>query len=95
MHRRRRTLVAGAAVCAALFACAFVAAPNSCQWGLDAYFWTGVACLVALFALPFALRACASIAGRAGFGIGLVALGIGVWLAGLFAANVRIICTLL
>jgi hypothetical protein len=78
----------------ALFAFAFVAAPKSCQWGNEAYFWAGVTALVALFALPFVLRARASFLVRIGIGLGFVVLGCAIWLGGLFAANFRIICTL-
>jgi hypothetical protein len=62
--------------------------------GNEAYFWAGVAAAPALFALPFLLRAGASLLGRAGLGLGLVLAGCAVWLSGLFAANFRIICTL-
>jgi hypothetical protein len=78
----------------ALFAFAFVAAPRSCQWGSEAYFWVGVAALVTLFALPLFFRTGASVLARAGIGLGLVVLGCAVWAGGLFAANFRIICTL-
>ena len=89
-----QALVAGGALCAALVGFAFVAAPKSCQWGYDAYFWTGVVCLIILFALPFAFRAGQSILRRAGLGVGFAIFGCGVWLAGVFAANFRIICAL-
>jgi hypothetical protein len=91
---RTRVVVGAATLSAALFAFAFVAAPKSCQWGNEAYFWAGVAVAPALFALPFLLRAGASLPGRAGLGLGLVLGGCAVWLGGLFAANFRIICTL-
>jgi putative membrane protein len=42
-----------AALCLGLFAFAFVAAPRSCEWGLAAYFWSGVATIVALLHLYF------------------------------------------
>jgi hypothetical protein len=48
----------------------------------------------ALFALPFLLRAGASLLAHAGLGLGLVLAGGAVWLGGLFAANFRTICTL-
>jgi hypothetical protein len=89
-----RALVAGGALGVALITFAFVAAPKSCQWGYDAYFWTGVVCLIILFALPFAFRVGQSILGRAGLGVGFAIFGGGVWLAGVFAANFRIICAL-
>ena len=84
----------GLAVCAAMFAFAFVAAPSSCEWGLGAYFWAGVACLAVLAALPFARRRDASAAKRMAIGLALAAGGLAIWIAGLFAANVRILCRL-
>jgi len=86
--------VAGGVLMAALFVFAFVAAPKSCEWGLDAYFLAGLACAVALLALPFVLRAGRSLALCAGVAVALVALGFSAWVAGLFVANVRILCKL-
>lgn len=82
------------ALSAALFAFAFVAAPKSCQWGNEAYFWTGIAVLPAFFVLPFLFRAGASPLVRTGLGVAAVLVGCAIWLGGLFAANFRIICTL-
>jgi hypothetical protein len=89
----RTTWIAGS-ICAALFAFAFVAAPKSCEWGLTAYFWSGVAALVVLFAIPMALRTDRTGLQRAAFGLAFAAFGAAVWIAGLFAANVRIMCRL-
>ena len=83
-----------AGVCAALFAFAFVAAPKSCEWGLAAYFWSGVAAVLALFALPALLRKDASVGKRIALGCAFAAAGLASWIAGLFAANVRILCRL-
>ncbi|MCL4799858.1 MAG: hypothetical protein KJ025_09750 [Burkholderiales bacterium] len=94
MKRGKRTLVIGGAICAALFAFAFVAAPRSCEWGLAAYFWSGVGSVAALFAVPVVLRTDCSGLRRAALGFAFAALGAGVWLGGLVAANVRIICRL-
>ncbi len=80
--------------CAALFAFAFIAAPKSCEWSLTAYFWTGVATLPAMFALPFLLRAGASAGRRVGLAFLLAGLACATWIVGLFAANVRIMCRL-
>jgi len=89
-----RDVAIGGALCLALVAFAFVAAPSSCEWGLAAYFWAGVICAAALAALPVALRRGASWAKRALFAIAFAAAGVGFWTAGLFAANVRIMCRL-
>jgi len=51
MQKRTLAFVAGGTLCVFLFAFAFVAAPHSCEWGLSAYFWTGVAGVLVLFAL--------------------------------------------
>jgi hypothetical protein len=94
LNRRAQAVVAVAGLCIALFAFAFVAAPKSCQWGNDAYFWSGIACTVMLFAAPLALRTGVTILGRIGLGLGFAVFGCAVWLAGLFVANFRIICAL-
>lgn len=51
----RKVLAPALALYAALFAFAFVASPYSCEWGLSAYFFAGLAILLALAAAPFAL----------------------------------------
>jgi hypothetical protein len=94
MNPRHRAFAGSAALCAAMSAFAFVAAPKSCEWGNNAYFWVGVACLMTLLALPWILRGGRSAVAAAGMGIGFVAVGIVVWLAGALAANMRIICAL-
>ncbi len=78
----------------ALFAFAFVAAPKSCEWGNEAYFWAAIGALVLLFVWPLVLHAGRSALVRIGLGVGFAALGFVVWLGGLFAANFRIVCTL-
>lgn len=83
-----------AILCAGLFAFAFVAAPKSCEWGLAAYFWTGVAAVVALLAAPFVLQSERPARVRVFLALGYGVLGSAVWFAGLFAANVRIMCRL-
>ncbi len=94
MQRPRLFFGAAAIVGACLLVLAFLAAPRSCEGGLEVYFWAGVVALVALAALPFAARAGASAPGRVAWSAAFVAFGVGVWLAGLFAANVRIMCRL-
>jgi len=94
---RRRIIGLSLAVSIGLviFALAFVIAPHSCEGGLDLYFWFGVAALVALPALPFATRMSGSLLASLGWAVSFLVLGFGVWLAGLVAANVRIICRLI
>jgi len=94
MSRHAQVISVASAVCAALFAFAFVAAPQSCEWGLAAYFWAGVATLVILPVVPAALLTDRSVPKRALLGLGLAAIVLAVWVAGLFMANVRIMCRL-
>ena len=82
------------AVNVAVVAIAFVAAPRSCEGGLTLYFWSGMASLIVLGALPFLTSLGHSVAMRLAWGLGFVVLGVAVWFAGLFAANVRIMCRL-
>jgi hypothetical protein len=89
-----RVLWIGGAICAAVFALAFVVAPRSCEGGLETYFWSGVAAIVALFIVPVAMRSDLSALKRAAFGVGFAALGAATWIGGLFVANVRLICRL-
>jgi hypothetical protein len=91
---RRVAWIAGAALCCALFAFAFVAAPASCEWGLETYAGAGLASVAVLAVMPFALRAGPTVAARAGLAALLVAAVAAAWFAGLFAANVRILCRL-
>jgi hypothetical protein len=81
-------------IAASVFALAFAVASRACEGGLDLYFWSGVAALAILVTLPFLMHFGGSLLGSLGWAFGLLLFGIGVWLAGLFAANVRIICRL-
>ena len=92
--RQIQTLPVVAALCIGLFAFAFVAAPQSCEWGLTAYFWSGVAVLIVLLAAPFVLQSARPVPIRIYLALGYVALGALTWIGGLFAANVRIMCRL-
>lgn len=94
MTRSSIGFVAAAGIALAVFALAFVIAPRACEGGLEVYFWSGVGALVVLVALPFASRIGGSGLVRAAWALGFLVLGTGVWFAGLFAANVRIMCRL-
>ena len=94
MDLSTKTLWISGGIAAALFAFAFVAGPKSCEWGLTAYFWAGVAALLALFAVPLVLRTDRTLPMRLAFGLAFSATGIAVWFAGLEAGNVRIMCRL-
>ena len=78
----------------AVFAFAFAAAPKSCEWGLTAYFWTGVAAVIILFALPLILGKQASLGRRLLLSLAFAAASLAVWFAGLFGANIQIMCRL-
>ena len=82
------------AIAAGIFGLAFLVAPKACEGGNEIYFWSGVAALIAWAALPFAMRMGKSLAVRFAIAFGLVAGGFGVWLGGLTAANVQIMCRL-
>ena len=94
MTPRTQTLATCGVVMAALFVFAFVAAPQSCEWGLTAYFWSGVGTVVTLLAVPLILRTDSPVPRRVAVSLGFAAISLGVWVAGLFAANVRIMCRL-
>ena len=94
MNRRAASVASAAGIAAVVFALAFVAAPYSCERGLEVYFWGGIAALIALLVLPFATRIGSSFLICLAWGLGFVLLGGASWVAGLFAANVRIICRL-
>lgn len=95
MSRAPTGVIVAFAVGLLLFASAFVIAPRSCEGGLSVYFWLGVFALVVLLALPFVTRLGSSVLIRSGWAVGLVLAGAGVWVAGLAAANVRLICRLI
>ena len=92
MSRTLRGVVAVAAVAIFLFAVAFWIAPSSCDGGFGIYFVCGIGGLVAMFALPFALGSGNSLFVRIASGLGLVVVGVGVWVAGLVAADFQILC---
>jgi len=94
MARQRIAFIFAAAVGTIVVALAFFAAPRSCEGGLELYVWVGVAAIVALAVLPFAARAAATMPRRIAWSAAFTAFGIAVWIAGLFAANVRIMCRL-
>ncbi|HEX5804652.1 MAG TPA: hypothetical protein VFY24_16680 [Azospira sp.] len=89
-----RLPVAAVVLAAALLAFAFVAAPASCEWGLTAYFWGGVVATLAMLAAPFRWLRGRPLATRFGMALLYGAGSVGVWFAGLFAANVQIMCRL-
>lgn len=89
------SLAFGVALGVALFAFAFVAAPHSCEWGLTAYFNSGVVVVIALMVVPFVFSRRLRSLQRSLLSLGFGVAGVAVWLGGLFAANLRIICRLI
>jgi len=61
---------------------------------LELYIWCGGVALLLLLGLPFATHMGRSILFRVAFALAFFVFGVGAWLAGLFAANVRFICGL-
>jgi len=94
MHGTRLALWLALSIGAAVFALAFVVAPRACEGGLEVYGWAGVVGVVVLAAVPAVVRAGRSLLGRVGWTAGFILFGGAVWVAGLFTANVRIICRL-
>jgi hypothetical protein len=86
--------ISAAAIAIAVVALAYLVAPRSCQGGLELYTWCGAAALLLLAGLPFAARIGRSTLIRIAIALGFLVFGTGVWLTGLFAANVRFICGL-
>lgn len=89
-----KLLSAAAVIGVVVLALAFAAAPRSCEGGLTFYFASGVAALLLLGALPFFTLTGRSVPVRLSSSLGLVLYGIAAWFAGLFLANVQIMCRL-
>jgi hypothetical protein len=94
MAREPAAFISAAAIAAALVVLAYVVAPRACTGGFEFYFWCGVAALLLLVGLPFATHTARSILVRVALALSFLTFGVGAWLAGLFAANVRFICGL-
>ena len=92
--RRRAAFAAAALICLVVFGVSFVLGPRSCDGGFGIYFWVGVAALVLLLALPFVARLGRSWLRSAAWSVGLVAIGLFIWIAGLEAGHFRILCRL-
>ncbi len=75
---------------AALLAFGFVAAPQSCEWGLSAYAWAGIGIFVLLAVTP--LWATSPRSGR--HTLGLAATTFAVWCAGIVVADFQLLCRL-
>jgi len=92
--REPAAFISAAAIATALVVLAYVVAPRACAGGFEFYFWCGAAALLLLFALPFVTHTGRSTLVRVALALGFLIFGVGAWLAGLLAANVRFICGL-
>jgi hypothetical protein len=92
--REPAAFISAAAIATGLVVLAFVVAPRACTGGFEFYFWCGAGALLLLVGLPIITHKARPIWVRAALAFGFLALGVGAWLAGLFAANVRFICGL-
>ena len=73
---------------------AFWVAPRACEGGFETYLQCGTMALIVLAALPFVLLGGKSLSVRVVSSVGFVILGAVAWVAGLFVANVNILCRL-
>jgi hypothetical protein len=86
---------AAGAVAIAIFVAAFWAASwERCEGQIEFYFLFGLGALLVLFVLPIAVKSASSLAVRIGCAFGFALLGTGIWIGGLAAANVRLLCRL-
>jgi hypothetical protein len=79
-----------AVIWAALIGFGFIAAPRSCEWGLEAYTWTGVSLLLLALLAPIWTEA----PQRGWHALGLAATTLVVWCIGIFLADFQILCRL-
>jgi hypothetical protein len=86
----RRWWHAAALVWVALIGFAFFAAPRSCEWGLEAYTWTGIALLLLTLVLPI----CTDAPKRGWHALGLAAATLAVWCGGILVADFQLLCRL-
>jgi len=94
MRRAHIGLIFAATVAMLVFVSAFVAAPRSCEGGLELYFWLGVLAVTSFLVMPFVAHLGRSLVLRSVWAVGLGLAGVAIWFAGLFVANVRILCRL-
>ena len=94
MSRASLCIVAASVILLVLVSTAFFVAPRACEGGFEIYLQCGIVALIVLVALPFVLRTSNSLALRIVSSLGLVVLGVAVWVVGLVVANVNFLCRL-
>ncbi|MEZ5445710.1 MAG: hypothetical protein R3F45_08025 [Gammaproteobacteria bacterium] len=94
MTTRRALLAIAVALWTAMFSVPFLAASATCDGRLSAYFYAGVAVLLGVTIMPFLLRGGGIVSSCPGSALILAVATLAVWVAGLYAADVRIICRL-
>ncbi len=94
MSKRNLVFALAAGLCAAMLAVAFVTAPHACEWGLTVYFWSGMAIILALAALPACLLRHLATWKLVVATLAFVSLGIAVLIGGVVAADMQVICRL-
>ena len=94
MTNRTTSTFLVSALCAGVVATAFVNAPDSCEGGLLTYTAVGGFSCVALAAVPLLLGRRLPLLRRTALSVGLALMGAGVWVVGLLASGMRVICRL-
>ena len=89
---RRTALLVLGGLLGAMYLFGFIAAPRSCQWGLDAWFMIGLGMLILCVVVP--LRAPGARLVRSPLGSAALLGGACflVWLLGLFTAGFQLLC---
>ena len=94
LRKGARAPLVAAALCVAMLVIAFIASPHACEWGLKVYFWSGLAIILALAAIPTWLMRDLGPWKRVFATLGFVALGVAALIGSLVAADMQIICRL-
>lgn len=79
-----------AVVWAGLIGFGLIAAPHSCEWGLEAFTWKGIVLLLVALLLPIWTEA----PRRWWHALGLAATTLAVWCVGIVLADFQILCRL-
>lgn len=94
MNGTAKVLLLVAALCASLNLFAFLAAPRSCEWGSDTYFWAGIIVVLLSAAMPFFFRAGHKIVYRLILGIGMACTVVAAWVMGFSLSGMILMCRL-